>query len=70
MKGEEVLETIRYFDAEEEGKELATVVAEDGRSWAQKALRNEDFEVWFFRLLLEYGRVIDDNRGEIGYSGA
>lgn len=70
LKGDEVLETIRYFDAEEEGKELAMSVAEDGRSWAQKALRNEDFEAWFFRLLLEYGRVIDDNRSEIGYKGA
>ncbi|USW47209.1 Putative glycosyl transferase CAP10 domain-containing protein [Septoria linicola] len=69
LKGEEVLEAVRYFDAEEEGRELATVVAEDGRSWAQKALRNEDFEVWLFRLLLEYGRVVDDNREGIGYSG-
>jgi hypothetical protein len=24
-----------------------------GRDWADKVLRNEDLEVWFFRLLLE-----------------
>jgi len=24
-----------------------------GSQWAEKALRNEDLEVWFFRLLLE-----------------
>jgi hypothetical protein len=38
------------------------------------ALRNEDFEVWLFRLLLEYGRVIDEamrltERGRIAYIG-
>jgi hypothetical protein len=32
-------------------------------------LRNVDFEVWFFRLLLEYGRVVDDRREEIGFPG-
>ncbi|KAF2214947.1 glycosyltransferase family 90 protein [Cercospora zeae-maydis SCOH1-5] len=67
LKGEEVLETVRYFDSEEEGKELASKVAEEGRSWAKSALRNDDFEVWFFRLLLEYARVIDDEREGIGF---
>lgn len=70
LRGEEALEAVRYFDAEEEGKPLGVGIAEGGREWAGKALRNEDFEVWFFRLLLEYGRVIDDRRGEIGYSAA
>jgi hypothetical protein len=32
-------------------------------------LRNVDFEAWFFRLLLEYGRVVDDGREGIGYAG-
>ncbi|KAL2201476.1 glycosyltransferase family 90 protein [Corynascus similis CBS 632.67] len=60
-------------DAEEvpeirkEGDEEAERMALRGREWAQKALRNEDLEVWFFRLLLEYGRVVDDNREKIGY---
>jgi hypothetical protein len=28
-------------------------LALQGREWAKKVLRNEDLEVWFFRLLLE-----------------
>ena len=53
LRGEEILEAVRYFSAEQEGKAAAIRVAETGREWAGKALRNEDFVVWFFRLLLE-----------------
>ena len=53
LRGEEVLETVRYFSSEQEGKNAAVRLAEQGSEWAGKALRNEDFEVWFFRLLLE-----------------
>ncbi|KAK5172254.1 uncharacterized protein LTR77_003892 [Saxophila tyrrhenica] len=42
-------------------------IAEGGKEWAQKVLKKEDMEVYFFRLLLEWGRVTDDRRGEIGY---
>lgn len=53
LRGEEGLEVVRYFAGEEEGKLQGPRMAEAGRDWARKALRNEDFEVWFFRLLLE-----------------
>lgn len=69
LRGDEYVETVRYFADEEEGKADAPRLAMDGRDWANKVLRNEDFEAWFFRLLLEYGRVVDDNRESIGYSG-
>lgn len=26
-------------------------------------------QIYMFRLLLEYGRIMDDNRDRIGYSG-
>ena len=26
-------------------------------------------QIYMYRLLLEYGRIIDDNRDRIGYSG-
>ena len=42
-------------------------IAEQGREWAGKVLRREDMEVYFFRLLLEWGRLTDDRRDEIGY---
>ena len=66
---------------DDEGKRIAN----QGREWAKKVLRRDDIEVrcltldtrpstdgkkiYMFRLLLEYGRVIDDNRDRIGYSG-
>ncbi|KAK0260545.1 hypothetical protein B0A54_17504 [Friedmanniomyces endolithicus] len=70
LRGEEALETVRYLSAEAEGKQQAVRMAEASTEWAGKVLRNEDFEVWFFRLLLEYGRVVDDNRESIGYAGS
>jgi len=42
-------------------------IAEQGRYWAKKALRKEDAEIYLFRLLLEWGRLLDDRRDEIGY---
>ncbi len=47
----------------------AQKIALQGREWANKVLRREDIEVYMFRLLLEYGRLIDDNRDIVGYSG-
>jgi Glycosyl transferase family 90 len=36
-------------------------------AWAARVLRKEDMEVYFFRLLLEWGRVTDDNREKLGF---
>ncbi|GAB7365620.1 hypothetical protein MBLNU230_g6688t1 [Neophaeotheca triangularis] len=44
-------------------------IAHQGRDWAEKVLRREDMEIYLFRLLLEYGRIIDDNRDHIGLVG-
>jgi hypothetical protein len=53
LKGDEWLEAVRYFNKDDEGGKQAERLAGQGREWAIKALRNEDIEVWFFRLLLE-----------------
>ncbi|KAJ5688632.1 hypothetical protein N7462_003024 [Penicillium macrosclerotiorum] len=42
-------------------------IAEQGRKWAEIALRKEDMEIYFFRLLLEWGRLTDDQRDVLGY---
>ncbi|KXX74479.1 hypothetical protein MMYC01_204152 [Madurella mycetomatis] len=42
-------------------------IAEQGKRWAKRALRREDMEVYLFRLLLEWGRVINDDRDELGF---
>ncbi len=44
-------------------------IAEAGREWAGKVLRKEDMEIFMFRLLLEWGRLTDDDRDEIGFMG-
>ncbi|WEW58737.1 hypothetical protein PRK78_004205 [Emydomyces testavorans] len=43
-------------------------IAEEGRKWAEKAIRKEDMEIYMFRLLLEWGRLTDDKRDELGFS--
>jgi hypothetical protein len=48
---------------EKEGEKIA----EEGRKWAAKVLRKEDMEIYFFRLLLEWGRLTDDRREELGF---
>ena len=67
LNGSEYFEVMRYLDQEQEGQEQAVRMAEAGRDWSHKILRNDDFEVWFFRLLLEYGRLVDDNRDNLGF---
>lgn len=42
-------------------------IAEQGRRWAERAIRREDMQIYLFRLLLEWGRVIDDNRDDLGF---
>jgi len=42
-------------------------IASQGQRWASKALRREDMEVYVFRLLLEWGRILDDQRDDIGF---
>ena len=47
---------------------LGEQVASEGRKWALKVLRKEDMQVYMFRLLLEWGRLVDDRREELGYT--
>ncbi|EEP81827.1 conserved hypothetical protein [Uncinocarpus reesii 1704] len=42
-------------------------IAEEGRRWAEKAIRKEDMEIYMFRLLLEWGRLTDDRRDQLGF---
>ncbi|KAF4337025.1 capsular associated [Fusarium beomiforme] len=43
-------------------------IAQQGAKWANQALGERDKEVYLFRLLLEWGRLVDDKRDEIGTS--
>ncbi|KAH8821735.1 glycosyltransferase family 90 protein [Xylogone sp. PMI_703] len=68
LKGDEWVESVRWLDADSVGRGEAERIAMQSQDWAKKALRNEDLEAWFFRLLLEYGRLVDDDRDKIGFS--
>ena len=49
--------------------DAAKKIAYEGREWANKVLRKEDMQIYVFRLLLEYARVCDDNRENLGFVG-
>ncbi|KAL7272164.1 hypothetical protein RUND412_005037 [Rhizina undulata] len=44
-------------------------IAMRGRDWANRMLRKENIEIYTYRFMLEYGRLLDDNRDKIGYRG-
>lgn len=54
---------VRMDAHDQEGK----LIAEEGRKWARTALRKKDMEIYFFRLLLEWGRLTDDQRDVLGF---
>jgi hypothetical protein len=43
-------------------------IAEEGRVWADKVLRKEDMELYVHRVLLEYGRICDDDGDRLGFT--
>ncbi|TQW00306.1 endoplasmic reticulum-resident kdel protein [Cordyceps javanica] len=49
------------------GDAAARYIAEEGKAWAEKALRREDMRLYVWRLLLEWARVCDEKRDTLGY---
>lgn len=47
----------------------ARKIAEAGQAWAAKVLRKEDMSIFMYRLLLEYARVVDVRRMQLGWVG-
>ncbi|KAA8566747.1 hypothetical protein EYC84_009277 [Monilinia fructicola] len=45
----------------------AEKIATAGQQWANKVLRREDMQIYVMRLLLEYARVSNDNRANLGF---
>lgn len=45
----------------------AEKMASDGKKWAEKVLRKEDMRIYALRLIMEYARILDDNRENMGY---
>ncbi|KOS17994.1 Beta-1 [Escovopsis weberi] len=45
----------------------AEKIAGDGKAWAERVLRKEDMSIYTLRLLLEYARLLDDERERLGW---
>ncbi|KAG6020425.1 hypothetical protein E4U19_006366 [Claviceps sp. Clav32 group G5] len=65
MRGHDWVELVRFYSSPSNTR--AEAMARASSDWAGKTLRKVDMEAWFFRLLLEYARVVDDDRASIGF---
>lgn len=55
----------RDTDMKAQAKDAAWI-AQQGAKWAKEALGEKDREVYLFRLMLEWARLVDDKRDDIG----
>lgn len=73
----DLFSSLAYFggyDLKDKGKRTmeprdkeAEAIARQGKVWTEKVLRKEDMEIYMFRLLLEWGRLTDDRRKDVGF---
>lgn len=61
----ELPELVFYLTSTEAGQQRAKEIAEQGRDWFSKALRDVDLAVYTYRLLLEMARLQDPKRQAI-----
>lgn len=59
---EEVPELVFYLTSTESGQQRAKEIAEQGRDWYTKAIRDVDLTIYTYRLLLELARLQDPSR--------
>jgi Glycosyl transferase family 90 len=59
---DELPETTRYLLDDPEGKIVAASIAGASRDWSRRVLREGDATAAYFRLFLEYARLMDDER--------
>jgi hypothetical protein len=53
--------------ADHKGDLAAQWIAEQGKEWGEKVLRRDDMRLYVWRLLLEWARVVDDDREFLGF---
>ncbi|ORY16566.1 glycosyltransferase family 90 protein [Clohesyomyces aquaticus] len=59
---EELPELVSYLTSNGKGQRIAKEIADQGREWFSKGLREVDMSVYTYRLLLELARVQDPGR--------
>lgn len=62
-----ILDYFLGYDGRGAHDEAAEKIATEGKDWADRVLRKEDMEIYVLRLLLEYGRLLDDRREAMGW---
>jgi hypothetical protein len=62
------MEYFRGFQGRNGHDKTAERIAMDGKEWAERVLRKEDMQIYMLRLLLEYARVMDDDRETMGWA--
>lgn len=60
-------EIVRYLTQESEGQDLGRKVAQSSYEWSRRVLRSEDMRLVWWRLMLEYGRLVNDDRDQMWY---
>ncbi|UNI23308.1 hypothetical protein JDV02_009138 [Purpureocillium takamizusanense] len=58
----ELPEMVAWLTGTEEGRSRAKMVADRGRQWAARAMREQDRAIYVYRLLLELARIQDPGR--------
>jgi len=59
---DELPETTRYFPDDPEGRVIAARIAKESREWPRRVLHLIDLTAAYYRVFLEYVRLLDDNR--------
>lgn len=67
MDANELPEIMKFLVQDKRGKEIGQRIARESRSWANITLRKIDLQLAFLRLLLEYGRLMSDDRDTLYY---
>ncbi|KID99658.1 Lipopolysaccharide-modifying protein, partial [Metarhizium majus ARSEF 297] len=63
-----IMEFFRGYQGRNAHDEAAKRIAMEGKEWAERVLRREDMQIYMLRLLLEYARVMDDDRESMGWT--
>lgn len=63
-----IMEFFRGYQGRNSHDEAAKRIAMEGKEWAERVLRREDMQIYMLRLLLEYARVMDDDRESMGWT--
>lgn len=62
-----IMEYFLGFEGKHGHDQAAEKIANSGKEWAEKVLRKEDMQVYVMRLIMEYARLLDDNREKLGW---